>query len=274
MNEQKDNKKTDISLYKNRYVFDSKIPINKDIYDFVTKKTEKLVTALYMVTDCMETDDAIKGKIRLLGVQLLSEIYNFSTLSPLNKNTHIDLLLSKINEIISLVGISNNIGFISDMNSSILRKEFKSLVYELDLEKDKNSNISFSLNEEMFSVNRPEHKQYFIKDNYKGQNNKSFNTMSDIKIDDNLLRTNNKITDEQKQKKNQSKKERYDTIVSIIKDKNTPNQEEGVSIKDIANQFKDCSEKTIQRDLNSLITQNLIKKTGSKRWSRYRVITN
>lgn len=273
MNEQKDNKKTDISLYKNKYVFNSKIAINKDIYDFVTKKTEKLVTALYMVSDCMETDDAIKGKIRLLGVQLLSEIYNFSTLSPLNKNTHIDLLLSKINEIISLVGISNNIGFISDMNSSILRKEFKSLVYELDLEKDKNSNIPFSLNEEMFSVNRPEHRQYFIKDNYKGQNNKSFNTMSDIKIEDSLLRTN-KITDEQREKKSQSKKERHDTIISIIKDKNTKDGEEGVSIKDIANQFKDCSEKTIQRDLNSLITKNLIKKTGSKRWSRYKVITN
>ena len=42
-----------------------------------------------------------------------------------------------------------------------------------------------------------------------------------------------------------------------------------VSIKDIAAKIKGCSEKTIQRELNSLLYDNLIERIGEKRWSRY-----
>jgi hypothetical protein len=41
------------------------------------------------------------------------------------------------------------------------------------------------------------------------------------------------------------------------------------SIKDIASVIKDCSEKTIQRELAVLIQQGLIKKVGERRWSVY-----
>jgi predicted HTH transcriptional regulator len=42
-----------------------------------------------------------------------------------------------------------------------------------------------------------------------------------------------------------------------------------VSIKDIAVRIRGCSEKTIQRELNSLLEDNIIKRIGEKRWSRY-----
>jgi predicted HTH transcriptional regulator len=57
-------------------------------------------------------------------------------------------------------------------------------------------------------------------------------------------------------------------IISLVKDK------KDISIKDISLAFTDCSEKTIQRELNALVLKGKIKKTGSKRWSRYSVITN
>lgn len=44
-----------------------------------------------------------------------------------------------------------------------------------------------------------------------------------------------------------------------------------MSIKDISDYVPGCSEKTIQRDLNSLLESGLIKKTGEKRWSKYGV---
>jgi hypothetical protein len=43
----------------------------------------------------------------------------------------------------------------------------------------------------------------------------------------------------------------------------------GVSIKDIAEVIKGCSEKTIQRELGVLIRQGLIKRRGERRWSVY-----
>ncbi|MDB5224722.1 MAG: seg [Candidatus Adlerbacteria bacterium] len=43
----------------------------------------------------------------------------------------------------------------------------------------------------------------------------------------------------------------------------------GVSIKDISKVVRNCSEKTIQRELGALIQQGLVKKIGERRWSVY-----
>jgi hypothetical protein len=43
----------------------------------------------------------------------------------------------------------------------------------------------------------------------------------------------------------------------------------GSSIKDISKVIKDCSEKTIQRELSLLIEQGFIEKRGERRWSVY-----
>jgi len=43
----------------------------------------------------------------------------------------------------------------------------------------------------------------------------------------------------------------------------------GLSIKDISAVVKDCSEKTIQRELAELIRQGLIRRVGERRWSLY-----
>ncbi len=54
-------------------------------------------------------------------------------------------------------------------------------------------------------------------------------------------------------------------ILGIIKDK------KDASIKDISTVISDCSEKTIQRELMSLISEGIISKTGERRWSRYSI---
>lgn len=41
------------------------------------------------------------------------------------------------------------------------------------------------------------------------------------------------------------------------------------TIKDISMHIKDCSEKTIQRELNAMIEDNIVKRHGERRWSRY-----
>lgn len=43
------------------------------------------------------------------------------------------------------------------------------------------------------------------------------------------------------------------------------------TIKDISEIITDCSEKTIQRELNAMIEDNLVKRQGERRWSRYSI---
>ena len=59
------------------------------------------------------------------------------------------------------------------------------------------------------------------------------------------------------------KNERQDNILNILK-----NQSD-LTIKDFSKIIKDCSEKTIQRELLELVQKGVIKKEGERRWSRY-----
>ncbi len=58
---------------------------------------------------------------------------------------------------------------------------------------------------------------------------------------------------------------RIDRIKTVLEAKGE------ASIKDIADVITDCSEKTIQRDLNSLIEAGEVIRHGERRWSRYTI---
>ena len=149
MNDQKDNQKSTMNSYGHSTKTDEKPLDNKHssqtrpVYEFASKKTEKLVTALYMITDCMEQDDALKSKLRILGVDLLSSIYKLSILSPVEKDSSITEILVRIGEIVAFVEISHTIGFVSEMNATILKKEFNLLTVELYSYQSKNQATSF-----------------------------------------------------------------------------------------------------------------------------------
>jgi predicted HTH transcriptional regulator len=56
---------------------------------------------------------------------------------------------------------------------------------------------------------------------------------------------------------------RQNIILQLLKKK------PDVTIKDITQYIKDCSEKTIQRELIALISVGVLKRTGERRWSKY-----
>jgi hypothetical protein len=241
-----------------------------------------------MVTDCMDTDDALKGKLRQLGVELLSDMYKLSTLSPLDKHTHISSSLAHIDEILSFIEITYTIGFISEMNTAILKKEFSILIAELESHLKKDKHFTFTLDEKMFEPPElpaygqvPDYmEQSLLKDNYIRQTNKrtSFNTMSFIN-NESPLQMSQSTRKVSHISSLASRQDRTNKIVSIIKEKKDSSAREadlpaqaGVSIKDISLSFTDCSEKTIQRELNSLVQKGQLKKTGAKRWSRYSIV--
>jgi predicted HTH transcriptional regulator len=66
--------------------------------------------------------------------------------------------------------------------------------------------------------------------------------------------------------KNQDKNKRQEQILSFI------NGRKSAVIKDISSLFPDVSEKTIQRELGTLVEAGKITKRGSKRWSIYMAI--
>lgn len=60
-----------------------------------------------------------------------------------------------------------------------------------------------------------------------------------------------------------TQRDRSNSILEFVRNN------KNVSIKDISKVIRGCSEKTIQRELSTLIAQGLIKKMGERRWSVY-----
>lgn len=282
MNNQKDTQKTDKNispLGANITSFSTQNALGYGAYDFANKKTEKLVTALYMVTDCMDIEDALKNKLRLSGVELLSDMYKLNTLSPVDRHIQIPVSLNRIYEILSCIEISYTIGFISEMNTAILKKEFNNLILELKSYQSKDKHFTFTLDEKMFDIKETENDA----DKDKSFDFKRIQSIKDKRTDYNEMSFINKKSFNREISSKRTdlnsikidKEDRVNKILNIIKDKkDMPNNRDGVSIKDISSSFTDCSEKTIQRELNNLVLRGDLKKTGAKRWSRYSIIKN
>jgi predicted transcriptional regulator len=275
-----------------------------DVFVFVYKKTEKLATAMYMVTNLLSENEPMKWALRKKVGDLLSFMLSYKDILPPEHDNFVHKTKSRILEIVSLLEISSRSGLLSPMNFSILREEFNSVLLRLDHANNSvnssNSESSFgdrnipnsepnrqTLSKGLFDVktsqsnptNSPDDKRSAgvigLYTNSNSQNNLSLNgslgnpsnvasNLRDISAHNPAhiyASTNNGSSPANNAviKRNN----RQNLILQLLKKKKE------VSIKDIAEVVKNCSEKTIQRELISLIQGGVIKKTGERRWSKY-----
>lgn len=274
MKNQKDTQKTETNHKGHNDVSNFTALLDKPFYEFVNKKTEKIITALYLVSDCMDNSDPIREKLRLIGVRLMSDIYHLSVASPVDRQTEIALPLSNISEIISLLKVSFMVGFISEMNALILQDELVKLATQLRESINQDKNYLLSLDSKMFAVepivsskDNSRNNQLNMGSNLALNNSFYKGHKLDMSFMNNLSPLENDMSNSKKTQRSSpsERNNRREKILSLIKGKKNN------SIKDISSSFPDCSEKTISRELNVLISKGHIKKTGAKRWSRYQI---
>ncbi len=254
-------------------------------YSIQYTKTNKLITALYMVTDTMESDEPIRLKLRTLGIEVLSDS------ASLSKGTLINNIDEKITVILSFLNITRDTGMISEMNSRILAKEFLELKQSIQ-EHTTGSNLwleefllrpSETSNKEEPRLSADSSGRQV---NSKGQISVILNKGHHVTVNKSsmrigvqkggtLLKALNKIGMSDKNSSEgfeMLKKKRRAEIVLIIKDRKS-----GATITDIRNNAKDvlvsCGEKTLQRELISMVSDNILYRTGSKRWSQYFLVS-
>lgn len=219
---------------------------NDDNFVFAYKKTEKLASAVYMVTNLFGDSEPMKWTLRRKVSELMSFILGYK---EVNQSTYSDFLYgvkTRILEIVSLLEVSSVSGLISHMNFSILKREFSNLIESLDQDQTKNrGSVHDSMFKGHFDVSRPE-----VSTKYKDQ--VSFKPISNESFDDkkDFFKRNN----------------RQNIIIGLLKRK------KDLTIKDISLVIKDCSEKTIQRELISLISSGVIRRIGERRWSKYSLV--
>lgn len=235
-------------------------------------KTNKLITALYMVTDTMDKDEPIRLKLRTLGIEILSDI-------NISQKGLLENLDEKISVILSFLNISSDIGMISEMNQNILKKEFLEFKQSISEFKTQNSAwleefISRPSDIE-FSIGQYQSNGQLSKFLNKGQSTRigvqKGSTLLKALSEVERLKALNKIGE--KENFGTLKSKRREEIIAIIKDKKNTSGIDGATITDIKNGAKEllvsCGEKTLQRELVSMVKDNILYRKGSKRWSQY-----
>lgn len=237
-------------------------PFIKDRYmSFIYTKGQKILSAIYLITDTLKNEEPIKWETRKLAVQMLSNIHIFIHLKERDVNDF-DNIRNTINHLLSILSVLSNSGSVSSGNIKIISQEIEKIISHIESlinVKDPNLEEYPELTDKIKnllsgSIEKPlaiEKNSNFIKDIYKGH--------LDVKGHNQYLKKTSASIFIKTARKN--------SILNIIKDKKV------ITLKDIEVAFPDVSNKTVQREIMSLIKEGLIKQEGKKRWTKY-VIAN
>lgn len=190
-------------------------------------KGQKLVGALYLVTEHLAESDPLRQRVRALALALLQ--------TPERVKAGEELL--------TLLGAAVLARTISERNVSLITYELQLYLHT----PDQDSQTLSSLFERHHDVKSA-----------RSQPAKSHTSIHQELTSNTVQYKTNTNSD--------TKNKRQDQILSFINDRKS------AAIKDIATLFPEVSEKTIQRELGTLVALGKINKRGSKRWSLYMAI--
>lgn len=272
------------------------------------KKCERLATALYLVTGFLSDIEPLKGRLRTLSLDLVRDASRVRYGTTSSESDVLEKLRANICETLGLLELAFIAGIISEMNFSILKREYTSLRATIEAKKaSRESRADTILGDTFFGSSFTEEKtrptfiqqtnhqsrhgaellgdvslkgrsgnidlgahpktqipSSFTKGHSIGQKE---SIMSDTKTKGQHTPKSQGHTNAPSSLLNNVERDaRRTRILKLVKD----NRE--VTIKDITTYFPELSEKTIQRELVSLVEANVLKKSGERRWSRYALV--
>jgi hypothetical protein len=212
---------------------------------YIYKKSERLAKALLLIAPAFKSAHALRERLERISVGLIDA----SILPPSRAR---DALSHELLTLSSVLSIARTAGLLSPMNTELIGKEAHLLLKEIaayeepKLSFDDSPSLAALLKSS--SLPRPTLKpvartmsaRTASPDSYKGQD------LPSAPLKDNS--------------------ERRSSIVSVLKTKGAS------SIKDISTIIRDVSEKTIQRELQNLVLEGQVTKTGERRWTTYTLV--
>ena len=245
----------------------------------VYKKTEKIVTATYLLTGHFLENEPLKWSLRERANQMLVLVSGMKGKREVRTEVKEKMFL-ELAEMTTFFDVARLASMVSENNFNLLKTEFFNLSNLINEYASSGVESSVLLDRNFFEVkdipvepkdfnsNTKRHSKGHDVD--KGQNVQDTIEKTDRQTHKVIRETNipeKKIPEfyEVKTPSDMRKTNRRNLILNSIKKKG------GVMIKDLVPIVKGCSEKTIQRELATLISSGIIKKEGERRWSVYKM---
>ncbi len=215
---------------------------------FIYKKTERLAKALHLVAPAFADSRSLKDRIDSVAIAMVDA----ATLPPGVARTALSrelLLLS------SLLSVARTGGILSAMNADIIAREAHALLQEVAVYEEPRIFLDDAPTLSELAKDMPKRElpasERHVPEKASEQRGAPAGRRKGQTVKDTGDKTKVHI------------KDRQDAILSVIRTKGS------VSIKDISTLIRDVSEKTIQRELISLVAAGAVTKRGERRWSVY-----
>ena len=287
------------SLSNNSYQNSSETNYETNYNLLLAKKTEKIVTAIYLISQFLSDRESLKFSLRDRATALLSIMNQIAnqdfdsphiTFSDLKNTSHNIFVLYQeillvVKEIISLLSVTRDARLISEMNTNLVIDNLKKLeeilsrqqfVFNPDLMKIGEENIYENIYFKRDFKFKPIQDKVANLKNSSTRHAESIRQMSYRntglsvnKVNNQDNKINKSVEDKTNNKSNKSvliqdrKSNRRDQILALM----LKNQE--YSISDITSKIPGCSDKTVARELDNLISEKKLQRIGERRWARY-----
>jgi hypothetical protein len=269
---------------------------------YAHQKVKKLVAAVYMITGYFDAAEPMRWSLRSLGNDLLRLNIAFKDNGAYSTSGTESAMREKVLELISLLEVASFAGLVSPMNLSVLKREFGDLMAHIAKAIKAGERSALTVDKAFFDVApaAPETASYVS-----AEEPESFKDMElhariahaaafvppvrnsvqpeVSRIVREVAAPTHKQEDHAPQGQDEKvspdpaldirawspvvikKNKRQATIIALMK------RRKEVMIKDISSVIHDCSEKTIQRELQELVDRGVLVKEGERRWTRYRL---
>jgi hypothetical protein len=230
---------------------------------FIFKKFERILNALYLLTNHIDNSEVIKNKIRECAVQTLLDISKSANFTEELKKQAIQESLTGIINLQSLIETMAVSGLIKEQSYLLVFKELEE-VFKVIFDRVKGDESSHLLRDEFFNIVPPGVNDFKRQDFVKDINDKKqLDNQTDNKIENNfspLIGAENK---ESFKVKDLEISDRRNRIVSFFAEKDK------LTLKDVAVLLPSYGEKTLQRELLHLVSIGVLGREGKKRWTQY-----
>lgn len=213
---------------------------------YIYKKSEMIAKAIHLISPAFKDSKALRDRLQRISI----EIIDASVLPP---SLAREALSRELLTLSSILRMAKTAGILSSMNADIIMRETHELLQEVSTYEDpkvaleeapslatltRTAGLKAQVVSETFVSNRQQPSVRNGSEN-KGQFSKG---QKEVKKD---------------------KNGRREAILSILKSK-------GPSyIKDLSTMIREVSEKTIQRELQALVLEGAVSKSGERRWTTY-----
>ena len=221
---------------------------NQSYFRYIFKKTEKIVSSVFYITHNLKdtiTDSVVIKDLEETALSLLEVVHTSLTASEENAEYEIKQLQYALIKLESKLRILQAVGALSTDLLDVFVNEIDSVARTSRGYGKARTNPLLSDSEGDDAVQEVR----------KGRIQK---VKGDSVDDTEIVRSQSSV----RQLPN-----RRGRILNVLREKGQS------QIKDIVEIVKDCSEKTIQRELNAMIKDGIIVREGARRWSKYSILS-